>query len=555
MHAVVPLRTVLTRRSLFSSAVFGAFIAAAGCDGTSSGSAPGSPDSGDSRVDAAVGDASNASTDASSQSQVDVGADTGLVDASIQSDASDAASGDTNADAAAALDVNASAFDANAIDSSSMDANQGDTDGATSSALQRSPSGGWSTASGDPNNPTSGVIAAYGDGVVIAGASSDPSMAGLAQFPEAGTYSEAFLRRIAHDGTPLWSVPLSATGTPKGIGVDPSGNIIVTAPQPPPTTTVTTYSGGQAFYLGKFTSFGSAVFEKQIILPGLGSNDGSFPAGLAVDSTGASYVTGSLTYDTGAQGVFLYKADPTGAEVWSKMIQGDTNGAEMVGAAVAAVAQDEVVIGGSFEGHADFGGGQLFSEPDGGFIAPGFVVRYAPDGGYVSSAIFMGYSGFSQSSALAAATGTDVLVSGMVEGAASVGGIALTGDATLGSAFIARLGRNGTASWATLIAGAPPSSEAYSIAVDALGRAHVAGALGGSLVVADYDSSDGGALPNLTAQVSDAGSGVMGISQAIDSTQSLWISGSFDTSATFGNITLSGTSAGVFLVRIDPGGP
>jgi hypothetical protein len=125
----------------------------------------------------------------------------------------------------------------------------------------------------------------------------------------------------------------------------------------------------------------------------------------------------------------------------------------------------------------------------------------------------------------------------------------------LGSAFIARLGRNGTASWATLIAGAPPSSEAYSIAVDALGRAHVAGALGGSLVVADYDSSDGGALPNLTAQVSDAGSGVMGISQAIDSTQSLWISGSFDTSATFGNITLSGTSAGVFLVRIDPGGP
>lgn len=441
--------------------------------------------------------------------------------------------------------------DASVADSSTSDGGIANYD-ANPDALQLHASGGFTIPSGDPLNPTVAVIAADGDGLAVAGASSDPRVVGVGQFADAATVSEAFVARRAHDGTTIWSRPIGATGAPVGIAVDPSGNLVVAASLPPPTTTVTNYSYGPTFYLGKFTSSGTLIYEKAIALPGLGPNDGPSPYGVAVDGAGAIYVAGG-TLST-VQGLFLFKCDAGGTVAWIKMIAGTSLGHEFSASAVTVAANDEVVMTGFFEGQADFGGGALDSEPDGAFHVPGFVARYASGGTLISVTTFGG-PGFSSGSALAPLSGGDVLVSGSVAGSTDVGGAAITGDSSQGSAFVARLNRNGVGQWARLVPSAPAGTIGRAIAVDANQRAHVTGQFGGSLLVAAYDPGDGGALASISAVAADSGGGVSGYALAVDSTQSLWVGGSFDTSATIGNVTLSGTAAGVFLIRVDPGGP
>lgn len=66
-------------------------------------------------------------------------------------------------------------------------------------------------------------------------------------------------------------------------------------------------------------------------------------------------------------------------------------------------------------------------------------------------------------------------------------------------------------------------------------------------------------LADFSVEVGDGGSGAFGTSLAVDSTQSVWVSGLFGDHAKFGTITLDGaappypgTSVTPFVVRLDP---
>jgi hypothetical protein len=215
-----------------------------------------------------------------------------------------------------------------------------------------------------------------------------------------------------------------------------------------------------------------------------------------------------------------------------------------------------VAITGDFEGRVDFGGTALTSPTTTGNGFPqiyGFLARYSSTGTLVYAVDF-GKGVASRGSALAA-SGGDVLMAGAVEDAVAFGSTTLTGDPNTGSAFLARFDPTGAPRWAKLVpdsAGAV-GGEPTAIALDAAGRAHITGYLGLSLVTASIDSQTGNLLGSVNASVSDAGAGLQGGSIAVDSTQSVWVSGSFDTHATVGTFTLSGNSVGVFVVRIDPG--
>jgi len=125
----------------------------------------------------------------------------------------------------------------------------------------------------------------------------------------------------------------------------------------------------------------------------------------------------------------------------------------------------------------------------------------------------------------------------------------------MGTPIAARFNRTGGAEWASVIEAGVLGSSPTAAALDLAGRTHLVGPLGGTLVVANFD--EGGApLTNLLAStMGDGGTGVQGASIAVDSTQSLWISGTFDTHAALGSQMLTGNKAGVFVARIDPGTP
>ena len=461
----------------------------------------------------------------------------------------DAAADDASADAGL---PDAGGTDATLSDAPSSD---GPADAPPSDALQQNP--GWATAipSGDPVNATIPVLAALDDGVVLAGASSSPSVVGVPQF-DAGVVSEAFLARLQHDGTAQWSVPLLPAGLPTGVAVDPSGDIIVTAPYLPGFATVSPFVVGPDLYLGKFTPTGTAVYEKHLVLTGtIAQSDSISGAGLAVDSTGAIYIAGGVVRASAQQDILLVKYDTNGNQVWVKTFPGDPAGVGEVDVTSITIATgDEVVIAGGFTGHFDFGGGPLADVAEAGF-APliGFIARFSAAGTYVSSAAFGGPT-FNLGGALVATTGGDVLLSGNVTGPVTVGGLSVPADTTNGSPFLARLDRNNTAQWATVAASTGTLPIGRAIAIDGAARAHLTGQLGGQLLVDDFTET-GAPAANVSAETSDAGAGINGYSLAVDSMQSLWVAGTFDTQATLGSIMLTGSSAGVFVARIDPGGP
>jgi hypothetical protein len=451
--------------------------------------------------------------------------------------------------------------DAPAADATKGDAPSDASDGGAHDAVVERGSPGTSDGgafvatytSSDPLNATPPVLARLSDGVVLAGASADPATVGVSDFGDAGRTSEAFVSRWSHSGTPMWSKPLeAAAGMPVGIAVDPSSNILVAAPYVPGVENVEPYSVGQSVYLAKLGADGTLLYEKEVTpVSGLTSDDSLSVGGLAVDSTGAIAIVGSVVQGAvNLQSIFLAKYDPTGTQLWSKTFPGDPS-KEMEGTAVTiSGSADEIVITGEFEGNVNFGGGLLASELDGGFQAFGFLARFASSGTYIGAVSFGGL-GFNFGTALAPAGTTDVLLAGNVAGSASVGGKAITGDPNQGTAFLARVDRSGQASWASLIGGGGMVSAGVAFSVDATRGVQLTGSFGGSLLVASYAAADGSHLTDVTATVSDAGAGVRGSGIATDSTGSLWVSGAFDTHATIGSVTLNGPTAGVFIVRLD----
>jgi hypothetical protein len=408
---------------------------------------------------------------------------------------------------------------------------------------------------GDPINGTPPVLAALGDAVVLAGSSADPKIVGLTKFADASTESEAFVGRLNRDGTFAWSAPLPPAGLPCGIVVDSAGDIVVAAPYLVDFDLVTVGSVGTDLYLAKFTASGTSIYGIDESVAGVGPNDVLDPIGIAADSMGNVYVVGQIVIEeTDTEEVWFAKYDSTGKNVFSKQFTAPPMGLEALATAVAVLPNDEVVMTGTFEGSLDLGGTTLVTEAEGGTQISGFVARFGSDGTLISAVQF-GDGLFSEGSALAPAPNGDVLLGGILSGSLALPGLSLTGNFGMGTPMAARFNRTGGAEWAsTLDAGALgtiPTGAAFDLA----GRTHLVGPLGGSIVVANFDEA-GAPLTNLLAStMGDAGSGVRGASIAVDSMQSLWVSGVFDTHATLGTQTLTGDIVGVFVARIDPGTP
>jgi Beta-propeller repeat len=249
-----------------------------------------------------------------------------------------------------------------------------------------------------------------------------------------------------------------------------------------------------------------------------GDSDSQAAYGVAVDTTGNSYVIGSfygaIPFDgntlisSGITSAFLVKFDPSGKHIWSKQF----GGVSVLGlVSVATDAGGNVVIAGySSTDAVDFGGGS---------VPPGAVVaKFASDGKHMWSKSFGGVqcnsilTGLSLVTSVAFTPQNDIIAVGAFCGTANLGNGPITAQSVgYPDAFIVKLrstdGSSKTADggW-TRVFGDGSTQRANSVAVDTAGNILVAGNFNGSIDLGlGPATSAGGSDVFLAKLVADGG--------------------------------------------------
>ena len=215
---------------------------------------------------------------------------------------------------------------------------------------------------------------------------------------------DAFLRAYDPNGTELWTRQFGTTASDVSLGVatDASGNVYVTG-----TTTGALegpYAGNVDGFVRAYDPNGTALWTRQF-----GTGGGDYAYGVATDTNGNVYVTGSTNgvlegTNAGESDAFLRAYDPNGTELWTRQF-GTT--ASDVGLGVATDANGHLYVTG-------YTLGALEATNRGGFDA--FLRAYDPSGTPLWTRQF-GTTTFDRASSVATDTSGHVYVTGITDGA------------------------------------------------------------------------------------------------------------------------------------------
>jgi hypothetical protein len=242
----------------------------------------------------------------------------------------------------------------------------------------------WSRRFGGANSDDDGFAIAADPGtsdVLVTGRVYDPVNFGGGLFGNSGK-DQAFLLRLSESGAYRWAHRLGPDGAyslGQGVAVAPGGDVVHT---------------------GEFQG--------------------------SIETGGAPL--NSPTYIS----TFVTRYNPSGEPLWSRAFVGsDTNGA---GGGVAIDAADNVIIGGSFRGAVDFGGGGMLSLGD----YDGYVAKLAPDGSHLWSRRLGGAQSDSVWRVAFDPSGS-ILASGGFAGTVDFGGRSLSASSSVEDAFALKL--------------------------------------------------------------------------------------------------------------------
>jgi hypothetical protein len=369
----------------------------------------------------------------------------------------------------------------------------------------------------------------------------------------------------------LWAKRAGAGGIfsdqGNGVAVDSAGNSYVTgffmnsatfAPGEANETTLTAV-GSEDLFVAKYSSSGSLLWVKQA---GGTLVEGK---GIAVDSSGNSYVTGfyflgSATFGPGetnqttlshlgSQDVFIAKYDSNGMLVWAKAARG-TSGEEAFGIAVDSSGNSYMT--GFFLGSTTFGQGEANETTLTSTSIDIFVAKYNSNGTLVW-AKSAGGTAVDQGSGIGVDSSGNSYVTGEFAGTITFGPgeanqtmLTSTGNSDV---FIAKYDSNGALLWAKR-GGGNFTTKGFAIAVDSSGNSYVTGyfvvattfghgeatpttltsAGSEDIFVAKYDSN--GAL--LWAKRAGGTNADHGAGIAVDNSGNSYVTGGSRLSATFG---------------------
>jgi hypothetical protein len=300
---------------------------------------------------------------------------------------------------------------------------------------------------------------------------------------------------------------------------------------------------------------------------------------VAVDSQGNVFVTGWFvtTVDfggggltsAGGQDIFLAKYSSAGAHLWSKRFGSTdtlmTTESLECGRSLAVDSNGDVVVGGSFMGTVDFGGGSMTSAGDLGYL-DGFVAKFSGASGAHVWSKRLGSAGQDEAVMGVAVDGSgNSLVTGHFSNSVDFGGGALA-SAGGKDVFLAKYTASGVHVWSKRFGGTLGDT-GNSVAVDGSGNVAVTGNFSGAIDFGGGTLVSSGTQDLFLAKLSATGGHLWskrlgGASQfdagnavAVDGSDNILLTGYFAGPADFGLGAMNSAGAwDVFVAKYSPTG-
>jgi hypothetical protein len=231
-----------------------------------------------------------------------------------------------------------------------------------------------------------------------------------------------------------------------------------------------------------------------------------------------------------------------------------------IGYSAAVDASGNVFVTGNFQGTVNFGGGDLVSA--GGTDI--FVAKYDAAGVHQWSQRF-GSTGSESGSSVAVAAFGAVVVTGQFEGTVDFGGIFNMVSAGGTDIFVAKYDAAGVRQW-SLRFGSTSNDFGNSVAVDALGSVRVTGSFSGTVNFNGGNLVSAGGSDIFVAKYNTGGShqwsqrfgstgGDFGFSVAVDASENVFVTGTFQGTVNFGGGNLVSAGVGdIFVAKYNVGG-
>jgi hypothetical protein len=293
-----------------------------------------------------------------------------------------------------------------------------------------------------------------------------------------------------------------------------------------------------------------------------------YGAGIVVDSSGNSYVTGefegtsafgatTLT-SAGINDIYVAKMDSGGNFLWAKRAGGTSYDR---GRGIAVDSSGNTYITGYFQGTAEFGATTLTSAGS----SDTYIAKVDSGGNFLWAKRAGGTSG-DEGHGIAVDSSGNAYVTGIFTGTAVFGATTLTSTSVGGGdTYIAKVDSGGNFLWAKR-AGGTSGNVGYGIAVDSSGNAYITGYFTGTAVFGATTLTSAGQQDTYIAKVDSGGNFLWAkraggtnynhnFSIVADSSSNAYITGYFKGTSVFGATTL--TSAGdvdVFIAKVDSGG-
>jgi hypothetical protein len=333
----------------------------------------------------------------------------------------------------------------------------------------------WAVKAGGSNYDYGEGIAVDSSGnVYVTGGFGGTATFGSTSLTSSEYRDDIFVAKLSNIGAWQWAVKAggSSDDRGRGIAVDSSGNAYVTGYFAETATfgsTNLTSSGDVDIFVAELSSSGA---WKWAVKAGGSSSD--FGHGIAVDSSGNAYVTGffegtasfgstSLS-SNGNEDIFVAKLSSSGAWQWVRKA-GSSSGDFAHGIAVDS--SGNAYVTGSFQATVIFGSTSLTTS--GGYDI--FVAKLSSNGAWLW-AVKAGGSYYDSGDGIAVDSSGNAYITGYFDGTATFGSTSLSsGNADI---FVAELSSSGAWKWAVK-AGGSSDDRGRGIAVDSSGNAYVTG--------------------------------------------------------------------------------
>jgi len=306
-----------------------------------------------------------------------------------------------------------------------------------------------------------------------------------------GGGADVFVAKLNATGSALtYSTYLGGVGDDLGnaIAIDASGNAYVTGSTLSadfPTTTgafQTKYGGSGDAFVAVLNPSGAALVYSSY----LGGSGSDFGQGLAVDSSGNAYITGSTdsadfptakplqSANGGASDAFVAKVNSSGSTlVYSTYLGGS---AADTGQAIAVDGSGDAYVAGA-TASANFPVASPLQPSNGGGSQDAFVSKLSADGSTLVYSTYLGGSGTDRAFGIALDSAANVYVVGDTTSAnfPTTSGVVQAGNNGSSDAFASKLNAAGSALVYSTLLGGSGLDRATAVAVDASGHAFITG--------------------------------------------------------------------------------